>query len=389
MTSRPDRAEIPVTLRPGMTDYIAEIPSVLAAGATELRERTEQLVAGISPVDRIDLVGSGTSLHAALAVRAELEARLGIEVRALTPSDHLTAAQPRLGPGTVTVGISQTGRSTGTLQVLDRARTAGSASVLVTGWADSVGAGHADAVLDIGCGPEWVGARTKGYVATLRSLFALSDALATAIGQPPTDPVAGVDLAGATAAVMTGTRARLDELAGVLDGAPAIWLVSYGIGMATAREAALKLLETVRVPVPVFDVEEYMHGPYHCLEADTRVAFVAPDDAGRDRYLRLVDFVAERSEHVLVVEPEHLVTPAPATRLATPRLPTRFDPVTSIIPFQLLAAELTWRKGREPGVSRYPDFHDRLASKTPAPTAPVGTQTSTDAVAPSRQNGQS
>lgn len=354
------------TLVPSMADYIHEIPAALEAAAASVPPQARDIVARAGDVRRIELVGSGTSLHAAIAVRAELESRLGVEVRTSTPSEFLTAPRARVGRGTLLVAISQTGRSTGTIQAMLDARARGAFTVLVTGWSDSAGARHADAVLDIACGAEWVGARTKGYVATLYALLALSDALTADV--PVGEEAASVDIVSAVAEVIADADASLDRLADLLEPAQAIWMVAYGGEMATAREGALKLLETVRVPVPVFDVEEYMHGPYHCLESDTFLVFIAPSGAGRDRFEALVRFIADRTRHVLVIEPADLVSDERVGRFGLrPSVPARFTPLLSIIPLQLLAAELTWRRGREPGVSRYPDFHDRLASKTAAP----------------------
>jgi len=355
-----------ITLVPGMTDYVHEIPETLERAAVAVPPQAQRIAERVGRVERIELVGSGTSLHGALAVRTELEARLGVEVRVRTPSEYLTGPRGRVGAGTLMLAISQTGRSTGTIDAMADARGRGAFTVLVTGWPDSSGADAADAVLDIACGPEWVGARTKGYVATLYALLVLSDALSPRV--PAGDAAVDVDVAAAARRVIADADAAVSAMADALEPAAAVWMVSYGTEMATAREGALKLLETVRIPIPVFDVEEYMHGPYHCLEADTFLIFIAPEGPGRERFESLVRFVADRTRHVVVVESARTVADERVLRFPVhAELPPRFGPLLSIVPLQLLSAELTWRRGREPGVSRYPDFHDLLASKTAPP----------------------
>ncbi|MGC4153296.1 MAG: SIS domain-containing protein [Propionicimonas sp.] len=359
---------IEVTPVPSMRDYIHQAPAALREAIRHLHHDTARIAAAIPfEVRRIDIVGSGTSLHAGIAVREAFEHALGVEARLATPNEYCDGPLDRVGAGTLVIGVSQTGRSTGTNRAMRLARRRGALAILVTGSPAAVGAQNADAVLDIRCGDEHVGARTKGYVATL---FALEH-LRLALSGRTEDASTG--LPDTLESVIARADEALPAIADTFQDASAIWLVSYANGMATAREAALKLIETVRIPVLAYDVEEYMHGPYHCLEADTRLVFIAPPGPGFERIKALARFVAPISGHTLAIagEPELRALPA-GHRFEHPAdLPASYLPIVQIPILQLLANELTIRRGREPGHSRYPEFHTVLASKEPPPDAPA------------------
>lgn len=146
--------------------------------------------------------------------------------------------------------------------------------------------------------------------------------------------------------------------------ASSITLVGCGPVMAAVKEGGLKLLETVRIPVETYDVEEYMHGPYHCLENDSYMIFLAPPGAGQERMEKLLQFVEEITPHTLVLGNAGFVWKnAKNYSLALPEADEILAPLYYVIPIQWLAVETTVAKGRRPEVSRYPEFHKALGSK--------------------------
>ncbi|MCW5954000.1 MAG: SIS domain-containing protein, partial [Propionibacteriaceae bacterium] len=182
-----------------------------------------------------------------------------------------------------------------------------------------------------------------------------------------------VDLPEILESVIERAEEQLPAIADTFEDASALWVVSYGTAMATAREAALKLIETVRIPVLAYDVEEYMHGPYHCLESDTRLIFIAPPGPGFERIEALARFVAPISGNTLAIAGRAELDALAARHrfVHETAVPEGYLPVLQIPVLQLLAAELTLRRGREPGRSRYPDFHSVLESKEPPPDGAV------------------
>ncbi|GAA3793871.1 SIS domain-containing protein [Cellulomonas soli] len=365
---------------------------------------------GRGPWAEVLLVGSGTSHHAAVLAAASFAGSTPWSarrtVRAMIPTDVLHhPGDLVLGPGTLVVGISQSGRSTGTRGVLALARSLGSPTVLVTGGPPS-GDVPADVVLDIACGPEPVGAKTKGFTATVVALHTLGLALdgtpvaAAGLDGLPDDLQAVLDDAAplVDALVDTQVDAPVDAPVGT-DGPTSVPVVTWGPWWPVAAEGALKVLEVSRLPVTVHDVEEFLHGPHLALTAGSLLVVVGDESPLGARADALVAFVRDLGARVLDIRagegsplaaPPTTVTGTTSTdaassdRKAGARHVVRVDlpatrdvlagadPATTVttalpavVPLQLLALALARARGLRPEDDVFPGFHQRLGSKTP------------------------
>jgi glucosamine--fructose-6-phosphate aminotransferase (isomerizing) len=147
--------------------------------------------------------------------------------------------------GSLVVGLSQSGQTPEVVEYVRRARRAGALTLALTNDPGSDLAGEAEAVLPLGAGPELAVAATKTYLNQIAALALLAG-----------------HLAGDGARVAAGLRAvaeLLDELLPRLERevsavAPPfaytgrMFVIGRGPEYATAREIALKLLETCRTP---------------------------------------------------------------------------------------------------------------------------------------------
>lgn len=308
---------------------------------------------------RILLVGSGTSLNAAIAGKYVMEKYNDCEVQVVTPFDFVHYfPEKRTTQDALVVGISQTARSTGVIDSIHRARELGARTLFMTALPQAAGAQCAESILNTWTGEELVGPKTKGFTSTMAALFYLAAGLG---GK-------SIDLSAMPQFISSVIASSEKVMPGLIQKflpAPALKIIGFGPNMAVAREGGLKALETIRVPVEVYDVEEYMHGPYHCLENDTYLIFIAPPGEGQDRILRLYRFAECITEHTLVIGDEGLAGKGITTNLVP--LPGGVDemltPLGYIIPLQLLANDITLKKGRQPELSRYPKFHAIMGSK--------------------------
>lgn len=69
------------------------------------------------------------------------------------------------------IGISQQGTSTAVIQALDKVRETGIPTISMTGEYDTEIVSHADANIYVECGYEDAGSTTKGYTATVLTLY--------------------------------------------------------------------------------------------------------------------------------------------------------------------------------------------------------------------------
>ncbi|GAA4174259.1 MurR/RpiR family transcriptional regulator [Gryllotalpicola koreensis] len=118
--------------------------SALQTTAARLdREAAERAAAAIARSDHVDIYGIGGSAVLAAELQARLY-RIGLNAHMWSEvHEGLTSAAIQ-GPGTVAIGISNTGRTGETLEMLSLARSTGALAVAITGNPDSPLASVAD-----------------------------------------------------------------------------------------------------------------------------------------------------------------------------------------------------------------------------------------------------
>ena len=346
------------TMKECMLEQPETIRNVLKMAGKQLE--TVTAVIGSGPFEKIYLVGSGTSLHAAIAAKYAFTRWIDAEIQVFTPFEFLYYfPHQRLNSQTLVLGISQTARSIGTINCMELCRKKGARTIFVTAEPENPGADSAETVLNTCTGVELVGAKTKGFTSTIAMLYLYAAKLAGRrldLSQVPF--------------WMEETFERvskiIDELAEEYSKALSVTIIGGGTLAAAAKEGGLKMLEGVRIPVEVYDVEEYMHGPYHCLESGSHLIFLINEGAGADRARKMVQFAQEHSQHVLVIGYAGLFKEIEITCTFIP-LPEGMDelltPLFYSLPLQWLANDATEKKGRHPEQSRYPQFHRILGSK--------------------------
>jgi glucosamine--fructose-6-phosphate aminotransferase (isomerizing) len=132
---------------------------------------------GIPVRDRVRLVACGSSAYAAEVVAHTLATVGGIPARVVTASEPAVSVPE---PGTLTVALSQSGETADVLAALER----WSDPVLaLTNSPQSSLARRADAVLDLGCGPEIGVAATKTFTSQVVAGVAVALGMASALGR--------------------------------------------------------------------------------------------------------------------------------------------------------------------------------------------------------------
>ena len=346
------------TMKKCLLEQPETMRDVIAGAPKQMRILEETI--GKGPFERIFLIGSGTSLHAGIAARYALQKWTNAEIQTFTPFEFLNyGPHSRVDEKTLVLGISQTSRSIGTIQCIERCKEKGAKTIFVTAEPDNPGASSAHVVLDTCTGLELVGAKTKGFTSTMGMLYAFAAWLS---GRE----LNLNDVPRMMEQTLDRTRSIIDEIALEYKTAPSVTILGGGPLTAAAKEGGLKMLECVRIPVEVYDVEEYMHGPYHCLEKDSHLIFLVNGGPGTDRAMRLIRFAQEHSDHVLVIGYEGLKDQMDLTCRFLPLPETNDDLLTPLyysLPLQWLANDATELKGRRPEQSRYPQFHAILGSK--------------------------
>ncbi|GIF10718.1 SIS domain-containing protein [Actinoplanes teichomyceticus] len=294
-------------------------------------------------------VGRGTSDHAALYAAYLTEIRLGLPVASASPSAiTLYGARPDF-TGALVVGVSQSGGSPDLTGVLSAARETGALTLAVTNNPESPLARAAELSVDVAAGHERAVAATKSYTAELLTLLLLVEGIRTGDGRPGEAERAALarlpELAEATIADRSA-----EELAQRYRFAPHVVTTGRGYAYPTAREAALKLMETSYVPTLAFSGADLLHGPLAMTDTDVPVLAVVGDGPGGRSMRDVITRLGERRADVVTIGASDI--PGAAGRLAVPALDERYSPLLDILPLQKLALALALAKGEDPDAPR-------------------------------------
>ena len=335
----------------GMAADIAEQPAVLAGlleSQTAAIAEVARRIAERRPRNVI-FTARGTSDHAALYAAYLTEIRLGVPAALASPSAiTVYGARPDLTDCLV-VGVSQSGGSPDLREVLRIAGEQGALTLAVTNAPGSPLAEAAHLHVDVAAGTERAVAATKTYTAELLALLVLVESVRAGGALPAVERAALDALPGLAERVLSdGTAA---EVAGRYRFAARMVTTGRGYAYPTAREAALKLMETSYLAALAFSGADLLHGPLALADSHVPVLAVVGSGPGgeamRDVVARLTELRAD-----LVVVGSGAETAGSALRIPTPAVDERYAPLLDILPLQQLALALAIARGENPDAPR-------------------------------------
>jgi glucosamine 6-phosphate synthetase-like amidotransferase/phosphosugar isomerase protein len=287
-----------------MYDYMMEQPVILR-DILENRAVYAGEFAGYMRVhkpDRIYLIASGTSNNAALQSARFMEYILGIEVSAVVPSflPEIRGANPLL------IFISQGGGSTNTIAACENLKQY--PRLAMTGKAQSRLKEICPRHIMIPCGEETAGPKTKGYTATALTLYTMALEAAVKGGAGERSPERCLEVLSRALENMTeninAAGIWFEENKEDLKGMSGCMVVGKNTAGLVAREAALKLQETMLIPAAGYEFEEFLHGPVCAAdEGQGGLYFMPPaEDPDYRRMAALAAFHREISPLVYTLD---------------------------------------------------------------------------------------
>ena len=334
-----------------MLEEIRQQPAALAHTLrTQLRgaQKLKALFARSRP-RLIVLAARGTSDNAAQFGRYLLEITTGIPVSLAAPSVVTLYGASIDYRGALVVAVSQSGESTDTNIVLERAAQAGAMTVGITNESGSTLAKLAQHLILVRAGKEKSVAATKTYTGQILAFYLLAYALGARIQisdleRLPEYAVRSLNLEPSIAAM--APRFRFMEQAVV---------VGRGLNYANAFEFALKMQETCYVVAERFSAADFLHGPIALVHRGFPLFLFAPSGATWPTMSEMLEKLRELRAETLVITDRlnrvvkgqalnHFVIPA--------RIPELYTAIPYIIPAQLFAAYLAEEKGLNPDQPR-------------------------------------
>jgi glucosamine--fructose-6-phosphate aminotransferase (isomerizing) len=330
-----------------MLEEIRQQPEALERTlARELRgvEGLRRLFAKRKP-RMIVLAARGTSDNAALFGRYLLEIATGIPVSMAAPSIYTLYNASVDYRDAMVVAISQSGESTDTNLVLERAREQGAMTLGITNEPSSTLARIAEHVLLVRAGKEKSVAATKTFTGQVLILYLLVYALGGGIRL---DDLRRLPDQAAQSLRLEDEIGALSERYRFMERAV---VVGRGLNYANAFEFALKMMETCYVVAERFSSADFLHGPIALIEPNFPVFIFCPSGVTWPAMRELIGKVrAARAEEVIISDTGNTEALALAARsIRIPRkLPEMLTPIPYIIPAQIFAACLAAQKGLDP-----------------------------------------
>lgn len=347
-----------------MMEYLKSQPAVWS----DIFARRKELLAGFVKVmegrtcSKVLMIGSGSSYNAACAAAGCFEDLCHMQVIACAPTRAdamLALCRPE---DTVVVLISQSGASTSTIAVQERVRAAGFFAISLTQRLNSMVAAGSDLAVELVCGDETVGPKTKGYSTTvlMLQLMALSlcrdEARVQAVERDLTAAFA------AAPAIIESSIAWARENSRLICCAPHMMVLGEGCYRPALQEAALKLLECLYIPVMDYEFEEYLHGVQCAIGQGSHIMLAVPDNHNRDRMLRLAAFNEKHGGvSYLVTTQKEAGVPGELF------IPADNSPYTAcyhvLLPFQVVSALVSENKDIDCDQPKFPTFAAELDTK--------------------------
>ena len=252
-------------------------------------------------VERIQLVGCGTSYHAAL-YGAIFLSRQGIDARALLASEYAEMG-PVVDDRTLFVAVTQSGETADTLSALRHASQSGARTLALTNVLGSTAARECDEALFIRAGPEIGVAASKTFSSQIVTLVLLATTIyRDREGHLPTDLRetlrALVELPGHVQTVVDETSAAI--VADRYAHRESYFFIGRGLTHPVALEGALKFKEISYEHAEGFPAGELKHGPLALVTSETPV-FALFSGEGDEKTLNNVQEVQARGAPVIAV----------------------------------------------------------------------------------------
>jgi glucosamine--fructose-6-phosphate aminotransferase (isomerizing) len=339
----------------GLRDTIA--PRVSLDDAAVILDDVRISAEELRALRRINIVASGTSRHAGMAGQYMLQelADLPVDVDYASEFEY---RNPLIGPGELTIVITQSGETADTTAAQREAKTKGSRTIAISNVINSTIAREADGVLYTHAGPEISIASTKAFTAQMAVLFLFALYLGQVRGRLKKEQRRQyiqelLNLPAKTETVLRCSTA-CELLASQYHKVEDFLFLGRAIHYPIAMDGALKLKEVSYVHAEGYPTGETKHGPNALIDENLPIVIIAtsdPDDRSsllrreksvanirgfKQQGARTIAIVSEGDEEIGKLA-DHAIT--------IPKAPELLLPILEIVPLQLFAYFMAVRKG--------------------------------------------
>ena len=306
---------------------------------------------------RINIVASGTSRHAGMVGQYMIQELAGVPVD-VDYASEFGYRNPLIGPGELTVVITQSGETADTTAAQREAKSKGSRTIAISNVVDSTIAREADGVIYTHAGPEISIASTKAFTAQMAALFLFAVHLGQARGnvsreQGNTYIRELLDVPGKVETVLRSSS-DCQRLAEEYFSMEDFLFLGRAIHYPIAMDGALKLKEVSYIHAEGYPTGETKHGPNALIDETLPVVILATcdrkDEGSVRRYEMSVSNIKgfkKQSGRVIAIasEGDDEIGSLADNIVFVPQAPELLTPILEIVPLQLFAYYMATKKG--------------------------------------------
>ncbi|MGK2924157.1 MAG: glutamine--fructose-6-phosphate transaminase (isomerizing) [Lysobacterales bacterium] len=320
------------------------LPNIFGVGADDLLRQVRQ----------VHIVACGTSYHAGLVARYQMEELAGIPCMAEVASEY-RYRNPVVPENTMFVAISQSGETADTLAALRHAKASGYlATLAICNVPESSIVREADLVLMTRAGMEIGVASTKAFTTQLVALQLLVLELAQLSGRADRAQLAGwireLNQLPERIEQALLLDARIQQLAEHFVEKHHALFLGRGSLYPIAMEGALKLKEISYIHAEAYPAGELKHGPLALVDHDMPVVAVAPNNRLLEKLISNIEEVRARGGEMFVIADAQALSSFRERHGLVIELETGgplLAPVVLTVPLQLLAYHVAVLRGTD------------------------------------------
>ncbi|NWJ46702.1 MAG: glutamine--fructose-6-phosphate transaminase (isomerizing) [Chloroflexi bacterium] len=304
----------------------------------------------IAAIEKVTLIGCGTSWHAGLVAKFWIESLAGLPCD-VDYGSEFRYRDPILTPNHLLVAITQSGETVDTLAGIEEAKLKKAKVVSVVNVVGSQAARVADGVIYMHAGPEIGVASTKAFITSLADLFLLAVYLGRERGKLGADRAQSllqslVEIPNLLANTLL-ENSIYDQISRKFYTAKDFLYLGRGINYPIALEGALKLKELSYIHAEGYPAGELKHGPIALIDEGLPVVAIVVKDGLYDKVVSAVEQVKARDGFVLAIasEGDELIAGKADKVIYIPNTDPLLMPLLTTIPVQLLSYHLAEIRG--------------------------------------------
>lgn len=320
-----------------MIKEIFDQKSTVQNAIMQPKEKIKKVAEMISKAKGVFFVGCGTSYHACVSTSYIFNRIAKMHVNVVIASEFRNYAE-FLKPETLVIAVSQSGETADVLDAVRTAKKAGSKVISIVNVMGSSLAKLSDEVLLMNSGPEICVLSTKTYTSELAILILLAYSVAGKENE-------GKELIEKTAVqipeIIKESEPIAKELAKQFKDKKDLFLIGRDLAFPSALEGALKIKEVSYIHAEGFAGGELKHGTIALIEEGVPVIVLSTGDT---RPLTISNAQEVKSRGAFVIGIDSIANGIFDKFIKVQENATA-NPITMIIPIQLLAYYLAIEKG--------------------------------------------